>query len=253
MERSQDRKLPRSEFDSEVFGFRIARFSVETEEDVGVIARALEDGLAGVFVHTRRLDLLGPICNVGAVGCIDYCYDMKKKRYVPIDTYAAVVKTVQPEEVFALAETAFEYTRFFRDQMTKPKATALYRKWVVNACREGRIIACHADGVLLGFLIYTKREKTLRCDLIAVNAEKRSNRVGETLMCAMESMASDGMELWVKTSVDNRGALRFYERLGYEPVIVEVAINVWNRRLLPLTGRTETMPVVQGLSTKRKP
>lgn len=222
-----------SQFDSGVFQQQVCKLTVDSNDDVLELQRLIATvGVDLVFVKVRAIEFVVPVCNSGHVGCIDGLYDSVKK--IPAKGTELYVRNsiprrpAEPSPFFNICDEAFRYVRFYRNPRTKDGARDLYHWWMRNAHVDRRVLYEYVDEKPAGFLIFTenKQAQTIRCDLIAVDKKLRGKKIGERLMARMEDRAPTGYRAWVKTSVDNLGALRFYQRLGYQIRDFETAIDL---------------------------
>jgi GNAT superfamily N-acetyltransferase len=137
---------------------------------------------------------------------------------------AAQRPTEQREEVLAVAERSFRYSRFHLDPLF-PNAIAnrVKRAWVENYFSEKRghrlFVALHG-GVAVGFLaaLVSEREtaSTAIIELIAVAPGHQGRQIGEGLVLAFHQhyrTRCAGLE--VGTQAANIHSTRLYERLGF--------------------------------------
>ncbi|HEV2757022.1 MAG TPA: GNAT family N-acetyltransferase [Actinomycetota bacterium] len=87
---------------------------------------------------------------------------------------------------------------------------------------EVTVLVAEGAGRLLAFVVFRLVEKSwgrsCEVDLLSVEEEHRGSGIGERMMEAVEERAQQSGAAGVRLAVSlgNDGALRFYERLGYE-------------------------------------
>jgi ribosomal protein S18 acetylase RimI-like enzyme len=69
------------------------------------------------------------------------------------------------------------------------------------------------DGAPIGLLTY--RRDGAECELVFLVAVKKHRGIGTALVRALEEQAADCPRIWLVTTNDNLGALRFYQRRGF--------------------------------------
>lgn len=90
------------------------------------------------------------------------------------------------------------------------------------------------DGVRAGLLTYVVSGEA--CEILTLHAVERRQRIGTTLIDAVEgvAVAAGGVTLWVVTTNDNIDALRFYQRRGFRIRAIRAgAVDVARERLKP--------------------
>lgn len=126
------------------------------------------------------------------------------------------------KKILNIAEHAFSFSRFHREQTISADANEYHRKWAEN-CLNGN----QADVVLVsrgadridGFIAaaYNKNKKEAKVVLIGVLPEKQDMGVGKSLLNAGIKWAKDAgaAKLCVRTEADNDTALAFYLKNGF--------------------------------------
>ncbi len=126
-------------------------------------------------------------------------------------------------EIVEIAERSFTGSRFHLDpDIPDEVASRIKRDWAQNALEGGRgdgVLVALRDGSPVGFLATLLADEDGRrvrvIDLIAVDGPARGSGVGEALVARFAQESSGYDELRVGTQAANKGATRFYERLGF--------------------------------------
>ena len=138
------------------------------------------------------------------------------------------------EPVLAIAETAFQWSRFHRDpRFPKPLANRVKRAWAEN-CLAGRrgeeVLVIAEDDAPAGFLAVLKAGNAAVIDLIAVRPQSQGRRLGETLSHAFVARWTKRAEcLRVGTQLANTAAMRLYERLGFRVAEAKYVLHAHRR------------------------
>ena len=80
---------------------------------------------------------------------------------------------------------------------------------------EHPAVLAFRDGRLVGVATYVVEADS--CELLTLHTSERQTGVGSALLAAVHDLASEAgcRRLWVVTTNDNLGALRFYQRRGF--------------------------------------
>lgn len=133
----------------------------------------------------------------------------------------------------AIARTAFEDTRFFRDGRFTPERCAdLYDTWITKDCagRAGAVLVSHGPAGTTGFVTCTKiAAETAQIGLIAVDAAARGQKTGGRLIAAAVRWTADAgcARTEVVTQGSNIPALRAYEAAGFRICRSEIWLHRW--------------------------
>lgn len=86
--------------------------------------------------------------------------------------------------------------------------------------RAKNVVVARKDGALVGFGIMTYRRDFANLDLLAVRKPHRQRGVGMQIVEWLEKVADTAgiMNVFVQVRESNNGAVRFYQRLGYQAV-----------------------------------
>ena len=112
-----------------------------------------------------------------------------------------------------------QYNASFTLERAKEKCAEL-RDYLAQgrACAFGAI-----DGTLIGFIWsyrypFRDDENRVYVSILHVDKRYRNRHIGERLLCAVERKAAESgcHTLFLHTEARNSGAIRFYERMGYQ-------------------------------------
>ncbi len=147
-----------------------------------------------------------------------------RREPAPFDAPGAVsvARPAHRAAVMEIAEHGFTTSRFHLDpEIPDAAAAAIKRDWAAALCDSERgetLLVAEAKGAPAGFLGLLEGAVI---DLIAVRADARGSGVGRALVAAVS-----GSALTVGTQAANTGALRFYERLGFETVAARYVLHL---------------------------
>jgi dTDP-4-amino-4,6-dideoxy-D-galactose acyltransferase len=135
------------------------------------------------------------------------------------------VLLIAPEELhkaMELVEGAFRISRFYVDaHLDRARCDEFYRTWVVNSFSgqmADAIVASRHDGSLDAFVtIRHGSDRMASLPLVAVRSDRRGIGVGRRVMHeALSWLAAQGAKtVSVTTQLNNIGAIRLYESLGF--------------------------------------
>lgn len=90
--------------------------------------------------------------------------------------------------------------------------------------KSKNVVVARESGSLAGFGIMSYREDSANLDLLAVKTRYRRRGYGRQIVTWLEKVAKTAgiMNIFVQVRKTNRGAIRFYKKLGYQ-IIGEAA------------------------------
>lgn len=90
--------------------------------------------------------------------------------------------------------------------------------------KSKNVVVAREDRSLAGFGIMTYRQDSANLDLLAVKRQYRRRDVGRQIVLWLEKVAHTAgiMNIYVQVRKTNRGAIRFYKKLGFQ-IIGEAA------------------------------
>ena len=137
------------------------------------------------------------------------------------------------EQVVKIAKDSFQYSRFFNDpKLPSAQAKNIYLNW--TECAFGQenkyFVICEREGNIAGYILFSNNEGSV-IELIAVNEKYQGQRVGKSLIQAMESYVIDqGInKIKVGTQVNNISAAQFYSKMGFAYVGCGSIYHLWSR------------------------
>ena len=86
--------------------------------------------------------------------------------------------------------------------------------------KSKNVVVARESRALAGFGIMTYQDDSANLDLLAVKPRHRRRGVGRQLVTWLEKVAHTGgiTNIFVQVRKSNRGAIRFYKRLGYQGI-----------------------------------
>ena len=237
-------------WDSEHFGFRVARLSgadLDDDELAEALDEASRQGIRLVYWTTdSRREVSEPLLRASGGVLADH-----RATYLADDLPAlarrwegewppfritAVPRGDASPELLALAVAAGAFSRFRTDPSIPPdRFRSLYETWMHRSTR-GEL----ADSVLaavpsvsedrvVGMVTVSTSEGLGQVGLIAVAEEVRGRRIGSLLLRAAHArMVERGAtRATVVTQLANASACRLYERSGYHVAAVENQYHFW--------------------------
>jgi ribosomal protein S18 acetylase RimI-like enzyme len=121
-----------------------------------------------------------------------------------IETLTAELAAEHADALLAMTADV-DWDDWTRDNLLADRAG----KW------ERSLLAVAADGSPVGWAVISETATGLHLHHIVIAPSARGGGVGATLMAELMDSAGDG-EVTLKVHPDNAGALRFYDRLGFE-------------------------------------
>jgi hypothetical protein len=198
--------LARSEWDSKHFGLQISAIkhllsvgNYFEQTDIkrrlisSLLTRCTKDLLLHVSARVNKEDL-SSIHALESKGfslmdvLVTYCIDLRKDCIIPTEN-RYVIRKVRPNEVFKLAEIAFECfekaavatDRFHADPiLPKEKSSQLYAKWLENSCNDpySEVLVAEINENPIGFNV---------CSINASLSDSIGLRVGTMSLTAVDS------------------------------------------------------------------
>lgn len=127
------------------------------------------------------------------------------------------------DQFLEIARKSFKYSRFFNDpKLPREQARNIYPHW--TECAFGRenkyFVYSVREGQIAGFLLFSLIEAGSIIELIAVDEKYQGQKVGMSLIHAMESFVfKQGVrKIKVGTQVNNIQAAQFYHAMGFKYV-----------------------------------
>lgn len=230
--------LERVAFDSEIFGFEVARVTHSSAQDPAVLGRLYEAAVARArgegFVHVSRRVLADSYAEITALeragfrlADVGVTFDHDLRGVEPSMDEALGVKVADErdiERVVAECAGIFRTSRYYHDPMFSTELSdEVHRRWIWNSFR-GR-----ADAVLV--LTDVTAFVTCAVDasgtgdiaLFGVGPSAQGRGAGQRLLRgALGWFAARSKRVEVKTQATNYAAARMYERGGFRLVRSEL-------------------------------
>ena len=225
------RELP---WDSSHFGFPVATLP-GSDFDANEVAGAV-NAMRGVPIRTCYALANPKPSNIGALeqagfrlvdmrvelhhdGCVKG--QLSDVRVAEADDYAGLLK---------MASTAFNHSRFYADsRFPKDRVDAMFMVWISNCLSDPNVrnLVIGETGSPKGFLSLRVGEASSRIELVAVADSAQRQGVGEQLVrSSVEYGPVD-----VVTQQANMGAMRLYEKCGFQVDRVLLWYHWWNEEL----------------------
>ncbi|PJJ58995.1 GNAT family N-acetyltransferase [Hymenobacter chitinivorans] len=152
----------------------------------------------------------------------------------PLVSNVEPIRTLTPQ-LRSLALQSGYYSRFRTDPGFAPGVyERLYTHWIENSlagtlAREVLVYRPTPEAQEVGLLTLRTYPSHVNIDLLAVDEKFRRRAVGATLIEAAQrcTLQWGFSELQVVTQQDNVQACRFYERCGFEPVLLQYIYHIW--------------------------
>lgn len=158
---------------------------------------------------------------------------VEKPKY--IDSKAAVCRGLSKnEEIINIASKTFNHSRFFNDPMLpQERAKNIYLHWTKSAfnLNDKYFVTVKRDRRVAGYILFSFNEDTSVIELIAVDKRYQGQKVGKSLIYAMESFVLDKgiKKIRVGTQINNILAVQFYSAMGFEYVNCTSIYHLWNK------------------------
>ena len=236
-------KIKFLEFDSEIFGFSVAKIlspRLARDELKNALDELRKQNVRLVYWAADSEDTASQETAVefkGFLGChtVTYLLDLtlldRSKLNIPeIEFYSYDYVTAELEKLSAYAGN---YSHLRADpQLPKELFYNLYKRWIAN-CVNGvvahKVLIIRRDECIAAMV--SVGEKNMRGDigLLAVNENYRGQHLGVNLVCAAQAYFIDyGYKFsQVVTQAENIAACKLYEKCGYTKEKVECFYHFW--------------------------
>jgi dTDP-4-amino-4,6-dideoxy-D-galactose acyltransferase len=191
------------EWDSNLFGFRVARLTATSDDGSRVSAaleRARRDGVRLVYLFDPTCgefptSMLAPFSGRLVDRRVNYERALgdneQRDARIPVEgiNIEEYNRSTADSELRALAVTAGEYSRFRVDPgIPRVAFETLYETWIERSVRreiaDSVLVASGPESPCAGLLTVRRREQTGVIGLVAVAAEVRGRGIGRRLMSA---------------------------------------------------------------------
>lgn len=226
-------------WDSDFFGFRVGRVVVSEDEasdasDLRKTLEGLDVGLAYVFLpgaagaaQERNRSVLVSLSGRLVDRKVTFCKRLLPQTDLPKEVMTVVALT---PEIEALAYGSGWCSRFAGEDRLRPFFRPLYKRWLQNDLRDGRVLVkTSVAGKPVGLTTVSARDGIGRIGLVAVDVEHcRRGIATELLRAAEDWLLQQGVgECRVVTQHANVAGMALYERCGYAVVGQQEVWHVW--------------------------
>lgn len=233
------KKIRRLPWDSEFFGFPVARIVGQeiTIKDLEELYRSSNYKLI-YFFTTNTLPNALLEHDFFTVKLVDSKVPIRKtlNKNAKLHPKISIYKSLEVKEEFiALAQRAGTYSRFRKDDLIpNAKFQELYRIWITKSIQGSMadIILVYKDNTkIVGFTSINTKSKEPHVVLLAVAPEYEGKGVSFALMSAIENvLISKGFNaIWSETQGDNHKALSIYRRHGLEIGRANYIYHLWRK------------------------
>lgn len=136
------------------------------------------------------------------------------------------------QQVVDIAGKSFNHSRFFNDpKLPQEQAHNIYVHWTECAfgLKNKYFVISKREGNVAGYILFSIKEDFSVIELIAVDVKYQGQRVGKSLIHAMESFVIDKgiRKIKVGTQVNNISATQFYNAVGFKYVSCGSVYHLW--------------------------
>ncbi len=226
-------------WDSELFGFRVARTALArpaADDVAAMIGWCGEQGVRCLY-HQADPDFTAGLAAVSAEGfqLIDIRHeleaaDIARCREPAGSSRVREASAEDRDDLVRLVRASFVQSRFSKDAGFPPERVAdLYEAWLVRALDAGWVLVAFGDTGVSGVVTLEPDGETGRIGLLAVDEGSRGESLGAALVRGAVSLASDNgfRSVGVVTQGSNIAALRTYEGEGFETSRVSLWYHRW--------------------------
>ena len=227
--------VERLPWDSEFFGFPIARISGVGPEGGGLDA-------AVDTCRSQDVACAYFLCGAGEPGTIVAAIRRGFRLVdVRVTLRAALEREVRPAPgardareddlpaLRSLARSLFRDSRFFTDgKFAVARVEDLFGRWIERDVETGIVAVVEREGGIAGFATARTGGSEAAIGLVGVAPESRGRGVGRQAVSALLGRLSGrAAAVRVVTQARNVGALGLYESLGFRTVSVEAWLHWW--------------------------
>ena len=231
--------IERLSWDSDFFGFSVGRVIVS--EDDAPDAEELRKSIEGLNVELAYVFLPGEAdagqeCHREALvsmsgKLVDHKVTLGKRLEPRSDEPADVVSaTSLTPEIESLAYGSGWCSRFAAEDRLRPFFRPLYRQWLQNDFRDGKVLVRMSDdGMPIGLTTVSVCNGIGRVGLVSADAGHCRQGVASALLCAAEGwlLRRGVRECRVVTQYGNTAGMALYSRCGYEVLARHEVWHVW--------------------------
>ncbi|MCB2203187.1 GNAT family N-acetyltransferase [bacterium] len=236
-------KLMRLQWDSDFLGFNTYRIDFDGSEQLPVndfisALRKANAVLTYIFIPHGKESLVKDWENAGArlvdtkVVFQSNVDDRSNISGGPIHSFS--VNDELPHRLRDIALVSGQHSRFLTDpQMPEGTYERLYNLWLKRSLsREiaDEVLVSEEDRSITGFVTIALQADIAVIGLIAVDPATQGRGIGAQLIGGVFEYAANNKctALQVATQLDNIGACRFYERLGFTELRRRYVLHFWS-------------------------
>ena len=229
----------RLDWDSEFFGKRIGKLSIETSFDDEWVISFLEekkDDYDMIYIFSNHdISLLKDIqnCNLADRKVIYTCN--VKPIENQIDAISIYDDGIPNQELINLSIESAKYSRYKTDEHFKPDDyKRLYIRWIENSANGSfaDFVLCYHLGKEIKGMITLKIDENIgTIGLIAVDTDCQGKGIGTSLINKAQQLLQErGIKtLDVATQMANEQACRFYEKQGMKMKSITYVYHWWSK------------------------
>jgi ribosomal protein S18 acetylase RimI-like enzyme len=245
-----------SDWDARHFGVGIGRFTVclfdsdvSLEQRASLFHEAAGDcklAMISARIGVQDIRTIQALESEGAVltdVLLTFRSDVSSPRLIPVSPKVDIsqAREEDTEELRRLGYGLFSIDRFHCDPwLPRSKSDELYQKWVLNSLHHmaDAVLVARKDNRALGFITCKIEHLSKDCrygliDLIGVDSTYQKQGIGSMLLCSAFMWFADRVDsVYVGTQAANSGAVRLYEKCGFQHVSSEATLHLWSREFL---------------------
>jgi len=224
----------KSQFDSELFGFPVAKIiSIKNEKSqkkqLEIIDSLLKEfkqkkiKYATFRLPTDNFQLIQSLEKSGFI-IVDEIIAMEQKEFALVKKTESQIRIAALEDLADLKKislTVFKYNRFFNDKIIPvKKANELFSKWIENSLKKiaaDEVLVWDEKDEVLG---YVTIQKNGHIPLIAVSSKAQGRKIARKLIIGALSQFSkwNSKSIKIETQITNIPAIRSYQSCGFKIV-----------------------------------
>lgn len=226
------------EWDSQFFGYRVARIILDKEgcdiiNSVFQLLKSEKFRLTYFFVPPEEKELNGFISNRGSI-----LVDQKATFSKPTEKHDKFSNSIVEYQEAEINETLIElvlqaglFSRFCMDKNFKNKEyERLYVEWLtksINKTIAFKTLVAKRDTDIIGLTTLGDKADYADIGLVAVDRNFRGQGIGYDLIQTADAIACDMefKEIKVVTQLKNKGACRLYEKCNFH---IECITNIYH-------------------------
>jgi len=211
------------------------------EKEIGTIATSdsLDTDTFLQRFHESAFDLVYVFTDTENQKLHTECIDTKitfTRHTSAIQTKATIAKKITKpvDGLIQLATECSRYSRFQKDERTRPLCNRLYELWIENALQgtyDDEVFAIQDSKNLHGFVTIKKRGEVAYIGLMAVHQDYQRQGIGKVLMETVEHWCQEQSltHLNVITQAENIQACDFYKKCGFHITKKEYVYHLWKQ------------------------